>query len=119
VSPGPAGFGQVLFTASAYGTYVCDPVGDSRINAIVTAHRPGNMAGTFAVPAAVSTDQTFTVSLTVSDNGRGGVNGVTPALSVSRVAGGAAGVTRVTGPVPATGSVPNGGALTFTWTYSI
>ena len=63
---------------------------------------------------AINVDQTFTVTLTVNNTGGETAVNVTP--SALTVVGGG-GVTKISGPVPASANITGGGNQQFTWSY--
>ncbi len=111
--------GSVTFTMSASGT---DANSNSAITSnVATTSPPVNIvSATYLIAsisdsqAVISTGNVLTVWLTVTNTGQAAANNAAPNPAVIT---GAAGYTPITTPVAST--IPGGGSVTFTWTYSM
>jgi hypothetical protein len=85
-------------------------------SATTTVQAPASLTGSFSVPAVVDRGDAIGVSLTVRNSGDASASAVAPgALSLGGTGGAAA---LVSGPSPASASVPGHGSATFTWSYA-
>ncbi|MFH1538388.1 MAG: PQQ-binding-like beta-propeller repeat protein [bacterium] len=111
--------GTVNFTGNASGTdaNTGSPVSStSNTSNNVTVQKKAAISSSIsAAPGTVSTGQTITVTMTVNNTGEAGANNVAPsALTL----GGTSSATKVSGPTPASASIPGGGNQQYTWTYT-
>jgi hypothetical protein len=109
--------GTVYFMTTVTGTDANLGSGVSRITAFTpaaTVTSPGAFDVSGVMPARMSTNQVFQVTLTVTNSGGAQITGMVPSLAVGP---GAGLVTAVSGPVPATTFVNAGSMVSYTWTY--
>jgi M6 family metalloprotease-like protein len=113
--------GTVTFTGNASGTEngTGNPISSSASTSnTVTIQVPASLNASLNTNLAViSSGQSVTVNMVVSNTGQATANGVTPsALSMSTT--GTASATYVNGPAPGSSNISGGTSITFSWTYT-
>jgi len=100
----------------AFDLLVVGPTGEGTLVGAFrgTGAAPAALSASLSAPAAALRGDTFTVTLTASNSGSLGVNGLSPILSVS----GTGSPQIVSGPVPASQDLAGGGIATFSWACS-
>ncbi|MBF5042035.1 hypothetical protein FGE12_06485 [Aggregicoccus sp. 17bor-14] len=84
-------------------------------SASVAVQPPASLAATLSSPGVVGLGDTFTVTLTVRNDGGTAANAVAPSALQP---GGTATATRVSGPAPTSATLPAGASQDFTWRYT-
>jgi len=110
--------GTVHFTGSASGTDANNGAAIATGNttsADQTVQAAGTLdASSISLRSTVNYRQSFTVTMTVTNNGTSQINNVTPtALTL----GGAGSAAKISGPTPASANIPGGAQQSFSWTY--
>ena len=82
-------------------------------SAAIAFRAPSVLVASLAAPAAALRGDTFTATLTATDTGGIGINGLSPTLTIG-TGNGAAQI--VSGPVPASQDVAGGSSVSFVWT---
>lgn len=111
--------GTVTFTGNASGFDATNgaPISSAPAtsNTATVQRKAALSSSIIATPNPVNWAQTFTVTMTVYNNGQAAAQTVAPsALTVA----GTSGATKISGPTPASASIPGGGQQAFTWTYT-
>ncbi len=83
-------------------------------SATILLRTPSALAASLSAPATTLRDDVFTVTLSVTDSGGVGVNGLAPTLTFS----GTGGAQMLSGPAPAAQDLAGGGTASFTWIFS-